>query len=313
MYNKQLAIDTNNKISSNNTEIRTIHSFSQKAYNILCGDEQGLKNVLKNNSNYMINSYDIVIIDEAQDLTPLLFSVVKKIIYDTKAKNVMFMGDRRQCIYGFKEADNRFLTHADQLLGNICNNIWIRCTLSTTYRCTNTIVDFINHCMLSEKRMTSNIRNVNKPIYICCNPFKIKENINRIIDTFIRNGNTYEDIAILSNTLGKGKKTPIIETVNYLSDMGKPIYMAQEDHKELNDILIKNKIIISTIHQFKGLEKKLIIVFGFDAGFYKSEMCKGESDKECPNLLYVAATRAKEKLILILTFTQGECTDHYHF
>jgi len=50
---------------------------------------------------------DLLIVDEAQDLTPIMWNIVEKIASVTK--RTVFAGDELQCIYGFKGADPAFL------------------------------------------------------------------------------------------------------------------------------------------------------------------------------------------------------------
>ena len=65
------------------------------------------------------------------------------------------------------------------------------------------------------------------------------------------------------------------------------------DEKEL-----ENKLVFSTFHQAKGLERNVIFVYNFDSSYF--EFYDKDSDENvCPNTMYVAVTRAKKKLILL--------------
>ena len=62
-----------------------------------------------------------LVVDEAQDLTPLLHRLVLKAIRDRDASSsgatpasLLILGDSRQSIYQFRDADSRFLTFADR-------------------------------------------------------------------------------------------------------------------------------------------------------------------------------------------------------
>ena len=61
---------------------------------------------------------------------------------------------------------------------------------------------------------------------------------------------------------------------------------------------LKNKLVFSTFHQAKGLERKIVIVFNFDGSYFKY-FKKNSNPYECSNELYVAVTRAREHLILL--------------
>ncbi|KAJ4208347.1 hypothetical protein NW767_001451 [Fusarium falciforme] len=55
---------------------------------------------------------------------------------------------------------------------------------------------------------------------------------------------------------------------------------------------------VFTIHQFKGNERDLVVVFGIDASYFKN-FGRHLPDDRCPNETFVALTRAKEQLVLI--------------
>ena len=301
LYSKFLATESKSKIKTGNIDVRTIHSFCQKNYKTNCNTDTGLRNLISNKNKYYGSKIDVLIVDEAQDLNPLMAATIRKIIADTNPSNILFFGDVRQCIYKFKGSDSKFLIMADELFNNNNPN-WRRLTLSTTYRCTSTMVDFVNNCLLKQDIMVSNRTSVKKPKYYIKNIYDMKEDINEIIDTCLKLGYTCEDIALLAYSVSTN--SPIYVVSNYLSSKGKFIFKPMDDFSDLSDeTLLKNKIVVSTFHQFKGRERKLVIVFGFDNYFYK--MNPDAPINECPNILYVAATRASEQLILVQDKKEG--------
>jgi hypothetical protein len=60
-----------------------------------------------------------------------------------------------------------------------------------------------------------------------------------------------------------------------------------------------NKILFTTFHQSKGLERKIVFVYSMDEGYYR--YAKDASIDKCPNPIYVACTRSLEHLIIIHT------------
>ena len=136
------------------------------------------------------------------------------------------------------------------------------------------------------------LKNGIKPCYVICNLFDSGNLVYHIITNFINQGNTVNDIAILGKTLSYN--TPIMHIANFLSSKGYNIYNTNTNNGS-TDILL-NKITISSIHKFKGREKKMIIIVGFDESYFH------ESEKnrdKCPNSLYVACSRATERLFLL--------------
>jgi len=65
------------------------------------------------------------------------------------------------------------------------------------------------------------------------------------------------------------------------------------------------KVTISTIHQFKGLEKPFVIIPDCHNGMYPHAMAKKEEERqeEC-RIFHVAVTRAKDRLILTATLAK---------
>lgn len=88
---------------------------------------QSAKNGLKNN-------FDILYIDECQDLSPLNIAFIRGI-----AKRVIFVGDRYQSIYGFRGAD---VNSAENLINAFTPKIL---PLSTTFRCPKAIIEQVNN------------------------------------------------------------------------------------------------------------------------------------------------------------------------
>ena len=76
------------------------------------------------------------------------------------------------------------------------------------------------------------------------------------------------------------------------------IYIPTSDEEKLSDKVLENKLVFSSFHQVKGLERKIIIIFNFDMSYFDFYE-KNKSSKECPNVFYVATTRAKEHLVLL--------------
>ena len=73
----------------------------------------------------------------------------------------------------------------------------------------------------------------------------------------------------------------------------------------MNPSVIKGKIVLSTFHQVKGLERKVVIVFYFNKNYFDF-FARDSADEICPNTLYVACTRATEQLYLIGEEYDGE-------
>jgi len=77
-----------------------------------------------------------------------------------------------------------------------------------------------------------------------------------------------------------------------------PIFIPTSDSEKLDTQLSNNKIIFATFHQVKGLERKCVIVMGFDNSYYYYYNPDGNKD-QCPNEVYVGLTRCSERLTIV--------------
>jgi hypothetical protein len=77
-----------------------------------------------------------------------------------------------------------------------------------------------------------------------------------------------------------------------------PVYVPTSDDEKLDKDILEGKLVFSTFHQTKGLERKVVIVFSIDDSYF--EFFKRETNPFiCPNELYVSCTRASEHLTLL--------------
>ena len=74
--------------------------------------------------------------------------------------------------------------------------------------------------------------------------------------------------------------------------------MPNDEESKPSEDLIKDKILITTYHQSKGLERKVVIVMNFDYSYFKY-FKKDLNPLVCPNEMYVATSRSLERLSLI--------------
>ena len=76
--------------------------------------------------------FNTVLVDEAQDLSPLNHAMLKKVC----AGKLIVVGDPRQAIYAFRGADSKSMTSIRALRPN-----WIELPLNTTFRCPKAVVE----------------------------------------------------------------------------------------------------------------------------------------------------------------------------
>jgi hypothetical protein len=298
-YNSRLKQETREKVLEkgiSNQETHSYHSLAFKYYNQCITDDNLLDIIIKDQKPKKPITFDILIIDEAQDMYPLLYRFIKKLFKDmNNDPQIVILGDTYQCIYDFKHADERYLSLADKIFPSPFS--WIKKNLSISYRLTDNISNFVNKCMLGYPRIKSN-KPLNIPVeYIVGDSFQ--SSLFYIHDTIVHlleNGYNADDIFILAPSLRSGS-SPVAKLENKLVLSNILCYKPTSDDEELKDTLLRGKVVFSTYHQSKGLERKIIFLMGFNTSYYF--YFKDDIRPYCTSILYVASTRAKERLYLI--------------
>ncbi len=300
-YNARLKEETREKVNNlnlNNLEVHSYHSFCVKYYNHKSfTDKQIINIILKNSNPLQLFQYDLIILDEVQDMTDIYYKLVNKIIIDNKIKpKLCLFGDPKQCIFQFNGADDRFLKYADELF-NINIFEWKRLHLKTSFRITKQIANCLNNVCFQENKITST-KEGTLPEYYILNTFSF--DIIKIVQNFLKDYRL-DQIFILAPSVKKGKG-PIPTLSNRLNKKGIRTYVSDNPNEIKDKDLIKNKLVITTFHQVKGLEREVVIIYNFDSSYYNYYSGNEFNPEIIPNVFYVAMTRAKEKLVVFNDF-----------
>lgn len=299
-YNKQLKLEVRQKVRQcqlTNITIDSYHSLAVRYYDENAYDDQKLQLLInkKKKPRTELPSCDILVIDEAQDMTLLYYHFVAKFIRDlAKKPKMLILGDKYQGVYKFKSADIRFLT-----LGH---KIWKmkryeQLSMNTSYRVTKPIAHWVNDIMLGENRLIATKPGY-KVKYICGNITEMHDKIVPYILTMLRNKTAKEDdIFVLAPSI-KSALSPVKRLENALVLCGVNCFVPSSDDSKIDDSIIKGKVVFTTFHQAKGRERKNVIIYNFDNSYFEY-FNKTASPEICPPELYVGATRASERLFLI--------------
>jgi len=301
-YNKLLKMEVRDRVVKEgitNVEIHTYHSLAVKYYDKKAYTDDVLQTVIKAGrpSRSTVHPFDLFVLDETQDMTPLLFYFVQMFLTQYgKPFQLVLLGDPRQAIYEFKGADSRFLTLGPTLWNS---KPMIQLPLSTSYRVTKQIAAFVNEVMIGESFIHATKEG--PPVdYIRCSAFHVQP-VFAILKNLLKNG-TYkpEDIFILAPSVknSSGREMPVNKLENLLVQEGIKCFVPTSDEGDMNDDVMEGKVVFSSIHQSKGRERKVVVLFGFDSGWF-DYYGKTKVRSRCPNELYVAVTRAKERPILL--------------
>jgi len=301
-YNAKLKKETRERVELlglTNLETHSYHSFCVKYYDTTCFTDSSIISILKTKTeNYKSFKYDIIILDEAQDISALYYELVCKIYKDNnndETTKLCILGDKFQSIFDFNKADQRFITFAPEIF-TFNNLLWKKCNLTTSFRITREMSLFINNCMLKDNRIVSNKITQIKPRYIICDCFGNK--VFEEVKYYLELGYKPQEIFILAPSV-KSHNSPVRLLENKIkTDLNIPIYVPTSDDGKLDSEVLEGKLVFSTFHQSKGLERKVIIVFSFDNSYFEYYK-KDKNPFVCPNELYVATTRSLEHLTLL--------------
>lgn len=376
-YNARLKDEMRAKIDKlglHNAEAHSYHAFFVRYYGSKCCTDNGILDTIDRDEQPRASfRFGCVIVDEVQDMTPLYFRAVKKLIKDmshqvweikdatentfddledetciaprialsianitgmTVSDNDDFdftstagaslpikiqeqkptpvkettkepeapisvqlclFGDPSQNIYAFKDADDRFLTLGESIWHGFprIRETWVDLRLSQSFRVTKPIADFVNEACLGYNKIRS-VKPGKRVKYHICDCFS-KKPTNVVIKLL----KTYQpsDFFIIATSV-RAAKSPIKKLENNLVAAGYPCFVPGDDNQELSPEVIAGKIVFSSIHQTKGLERKVVVIFNFDDSYFKF-FDKDSEPSICPNTLYVGSTRAMEELVLL--------------
>ncbi|KAI9647938.1 hypothetical protein NHQ30_004328 [Ciborinia camelliae] len=325
VYNRRLMLETIQRVEDlalNNVTVQNYHTLGVRYYTSECATDQGLKRVVEDDMPVIegmeLPEFSVLILDEQQDMTPILKRFVDKVIRDKgfvgpdhqpkagEQLRMVLLGDRRQEIYGFNNADSRFLSMAGrpEVFGYINHQSWVLADQTASNRITQPNVDFINQQLLKHpqgKLMRAvKIRDESgqpypKPRYVICDPDK--DLVHEVLRLLKMPGIYPNDIIVLAPSV-RGL-SPAIALANYLALEEIPVFRSDSDISEIAPEVARGKVLICTYHQAKGIERKASIVLSFDQGYHNFYNKASKDPIAVTNPQYVAATRALEHLILI--------------
>lgn len=278
-YNRALANECAAKIALEQIDATcsTIHAKFSRCCGVICNDDFSLIE----QTEVSRFEADIIMIDEVQDMRPLLFDALMKMI--PLQKQIIIVGDELQILYNYcvgDEATDYILMNPAIAFANVTENEWKMHKLEGSFRLTKSCCAFVN-CIWD-----SNIQSLSKepdsPVdFMITGPWQlgITKLIQQTIDKY-GSSNTM----ILAHTLSGN--TPLRTHVNKLLRLGYLFHIKEFARGFDNSEEFKNKTRVWSFCSSKGCEADAVIVFGMD-------MSPNAND------LGVACSRAKKKLIVI--------------
>ncbi|KXJ84766.1 hypothetical protein Micbo1qcDRAFT_181372 [Microdochium bolleyi] len=303
-YSKRLQTETAKRLDKTKypkSETYTFHGLGRDLFSKVLPNDREVGKVRSERAHptWKGKPFDIIILDEMQDCTETLFWLVCTFVgcvtqSSGRAPRLVVLGDERQAIYEFKGADARYLSDAPTIMADLSSDPWDRLTLNKSFRLSHQNANFINKAFLEGEDYIVGSHDGPKPLYIHADVFKVNLLAEELVPLIRQYG--VENTAILGISVRTNRR--ISKLTNHLTVKG-DMSVAQPvlEDMALDDQVIHGKICVSTIHQFKGSERELVILYGLDDYYFK--IAPDQPDDRCPNDIFVALSRSSRQLVVI--------------
>ncbi|MDE6618838.1 MAG: AAA family ATPase [Clostridiales bacterium] len=281
-YNRLLKIDAQSKIHNSNTTVTNYHGFAYSAL-LNAGIRTGVPDLIQrfNKVKPTISIYDVLIIDEYQDIEQELAEMLEYIKSVNPKMQIVAVGDMEQKIY-----DKTTLNVPNFIRGFLGEYLTLKFT--ACFRLSSDlasklgriwkkdIVGVNKNCVVEEMDIDSVIN------------FLAQQKTKDILCLGARTGN-------LANVLNK------LET-SYPKKFNKNTVYASISDKNSGGATkpTETSAIFTTFDSSKGLERKICVVFDFTESYWNVRIDKPQQSYEIlRNIFCVAASRGKERIIFV--------------
>ncbi|WP_337895917.1 AAA family ATPase [Mesomycoplasma ovipneumoniae] len=280
-YNRLLKVEAKNKIKNKNVTVQNYHGFAYgllKKEGINSSSADAVKIFLENNIS--VGAYDVLLIDEYQDITDEISLLLEKIKEKNPNIQIVAVGDINQKIY-----DNTILNVTD-FIGKFLG-LYKKISLTFSFRMPK------EHANMLGRIWDKTINGVNENCQI---QYMELEEIKEFLAT-----QKPADILCLGGRLNE----EMAEVLNYLEENHSDIFnkktvYASIREKDANLSPKKNSAIFTTYDSSKGLEKPICVIFDFTTDYWERRLRPLTANYEIiKNIFCVAASRGKEKIIFL--------------
>ncbi|KAJ7445219.1 hypothetical protein B0H11DRAFT_1930716 [Mycena galericulata] len=241
--------------------------------------------------------HELVILDDCQDYTPEIYSDILPFI--GPGTSVAAFGTPHT-IFGFLDADPRFLTLASQLFGDHRSWSEFELTVNFVSNCNNT--KFLNEILLGpgDPKIKVGDRPGPLPTYLYGNIWdacNLAAKAKRLMqDSDFQPGDCVIVVPSLKDLAGK----PLSGFLNELTKLGVPVMYHPSDNSPLRPSQAKGKVVPLTYHQFlwHGWRPKMTFIFGADASYFKY-FGQEEPRDRCPSAILYAVLLTSGKVVFV--------------
>lgn len=226
------------------------------------------------------NTFDHVIVDEAQDMSPLEMWILRRSV---SSGSMTILGDLAQSIYS-----NRGVSSWDEFAEVFTNDRLTYEVIERTYRSTHEITTFANKVLQTRILRQFNYQSAEPfprhgekvRVYDIEDSETLLETIETELGTLLSRG--VGTIAIISNSVDESRAI-----YRYILDAGYSISLVIDDVSEYS-----SEIVVISPYLVKGIEFDACIISNANREMYPADDIHGR-------LLYVAITRALHELVVM--------------
>jgi hypothetical protein len=303
-YSKQLQLGVE-KRAAGRLKAYTYHSAAGRCYGCVVGNDDAIGDCVRRPPPTPL-AFDVLMIDEAQDMTPHYFTLVRHLLMANPCAQVVVVGDELQTINEFMGARKEFVTHAPELFASFSHSPWVARRLRVSHRLTPATAAFVNSqlyrapLIIGGNHAAPNVM----PVYIAAAnatdyTAELADVVRYAIKTYGIGG-----VFVLAASTNMAKLGPLADLVRLrLADV--PLYVPNDDGGRVDAELLKGKLPILTFNKSKGLERPCVILLAFDESHFDKFNRDWAAIDTIPNILTVAATRASAQLFVL---TSGKRT-----
>lgn len=281
-YNKLLKLDAKGKIKNKNVTVTNYHGFAYKML-LQSGVQPNIADAIQmfNKKKPPIKAYDVLIIDEYQDIEQEFSELLEYIKATNPAIQIIAVGDMEQKIYDKTALDvSAFM---EEFLGS-----HIKVTFTKCFRLSSALAEKlgriwkkkivgVNDSCVVEEMTVPEVMN-----------FLSEQDPKEILCLGSRNGSMSRVLNALENSFTeKFNKKTVYASISDKDSLGR-----SEPSKKA--------AIFTTFDSSKGLERKICVVFDFTESYWNTRINKPQQRYEIlRNIFCVAASRGKEHIIFV--------------
>lgn len=280
-YNKLLKIDAKSKIKNKNAIVTNYHGFAYICLKRL-GINAGISDLIQTfNKKKPIVKYDILIIDEYQDIEQELADMLKIIKDYNPELQIVAVGDMKQKIYD--KTTLNVENFIDKFLGN-----YVKLEFTQCFRLS------ADHAAKLGRIWEKKIVGVNSNC-------KVQYMTPKEVVKFIAKQDP-KDILCLGARTGEMARVLNKLEQDYPDKFNKnTVFASISDHEERATEPNADSCIFTTFDSSKGLERKICVVFDFTEDYWITRLRQPQQSYQIlRNIFCVAASRGKERIIFVI-------------